>query len=136
MQNVILTHEETNQNIGFVLECLCDLGKIAEGSEEVESLIYYEREPELLKKIDMAYSELEELLRQLTEKERNISITKKDVELLQGVQAGMLESFEEANYLIHDDNLKDERLEYVQEAANYLDIYLTLEKIIKIFEKN
>jgi hypothetical protein len=136
MQNVIFTHEETNQNINFVLECLCDLGKIAEGSEEVESLIYYEREPELLKKIDMAYSELEELLRQLTEKERNISITKKDVELLQGVQASMLESFEEANYLIHDDNLKDERLEYVQEAANYLDIYLTLEKIIKIFEKN
>jgi hypothetical protein len=134
MQSVIFTHEGTNQNIAFALECLRDLGEVAEGSEEVESLIYYEREPELLKKIDMAYSELEELRRQLTEDERNITINKKDVELLQGVQAGLFESFEEANYFIYDEALKDEKIEHIQEAANYLDAYLTLEKIIKLFK--
>jgi hypothetical protein len=133
MQNVIFTHEETNNNINFALECLRDLGEIAEGSEEIDSLVYYEREPELLKKIDMAYSELEELQQQLTEDEKT-SITKQDIELLQGVQAGMLESFEEANYFIYDEALKDEKIEHIQEAANYLDAYLTLEKIIKLFK--
>jgi hypothetical protein len=133
MQNVIFTHEETNNNINFALECLRDLGEIAEGIEEIDSLVYYEREPELLKKIDMAYSELEELQQQLTEDEKT-SITKQDIELLQGVQAGMLESFEEANYFIYDEALKDEKIEHIQEAANYLDAYLTLEKIIKLFK--
>jgi hypothetical protein len=133
MQTIINIHEGTNKNIDYALECLRDLGAVAEGSEELDTLIYYERDAEELKNIDMAVSELEGLQEQLTEEEKNITITKKDVELLQGVQAGMLDNFEEANYLIHDDNLKDERLEYVQEAANYLDAYLTLEKIIKLF---
>jgi hypothetical protein len=135
MQTIINIHEGTNKNIDYALECLRDLGAVAEGSEELDTLIYYERDAEELKNIDMAYSELEELQRQLTEDEKT-SITKQDIELLQGVQAGLLESFEEANYFIHDDNLKDEQVEYIQEAANYLDVYLTLEKIIKIFEKN
>jgi hypothetical protein len=135
MQTIVNTHEGTNKNINYALECLRDLGAVAEGSEELDTLIYYARDAEELKNIDMAYSELEELQRQLTEDEKT-SITKQDIELLQGVQAGLLESFEEANYFIHDDNLKDEQVEYIQEAANYLDVYLTLEKIIKIFEKN
>jgi hypothetical protein len=133
MQTIVDIHERTNKNIDYALECLRDLGAVAEGSEELDTLIYYERDAEELKNIDMAVSELGGLQEQLTEEEKNITITKKDVELLQGVQAGMLDNFEEANYLIHDDNLKDERLEYVQEAANYLDAYLTLEKIIKLF---
>jgi hypothetical protein len=131
MQTIVNTHSETVSNIGYALECLRDLGSVAEGSSDLESLMYYENDDEQLQNIDLAVGDLENLQEQLTERPAP-DVTTQDIKILKELQNMLMDRFSDCNTFIYDDSFTN-KIRTMEEASFYLSGYLLLEKIIKSF---